>query len=328
MAIFLRFLMIGYSHCELLSCDENLCPPSDIGDSICEFPCNIAPCGYDSSSFFSAPNGGFNFSTSDCYQTCLDTQTCDLSLLNNTICDAGCNTAECGWDLGDCGYCAQNCPIALLTNDVCDEVCEGEICSFDNHACGLCALGCFEEDLYAPACSPNCNVTSCEALGNNPCYLDCSPGCSREMLLNGYCDEACSTADCWYDEGACLCDEGCTPDIISEESCRGDSDPCATTNCYYKNGACGTCALLCYDSMLGNGVCDPECNHYQCNYDYSDCGCAPGCGSTYSSSTGWTWDTSGSEACLVPACEYNYGAGFSDPFLVREHILSQIIYRN
>ena len=59
-----------------------------------------------------------------------------------------------------------------------------------------------------------------------------------------------------------------------------------------------------------------------------DCGCAPGCQSVYDTLLGWTWDTSGSENCLVPACLYNYGLGFSDPFLVRETILSQIIAKN
>lgn len=29
--------------------------------------------------------------------------------------------------------------------------------------------------------------------------------------------------------------------------------------------------------MIGNGVCDPACLTSECNYDLTDCGCAPGC---------------------------------------------------
>ena len=327
MSLFMWFLLTSSSSSEVVPCNPDICPSLFLQGDYCYLDCNTAACGFDYNLYFTS-TVVFNFSSSECYENCISTDTCDMSLLNNTVCDAGCNSAECGWDLGDCGYCAQGCTISLLTNGLCDEVCSGEACSFDNNACGLCALGCFEEDLYSSNCTPACNVTACENVGNNPCYFDCAPGCSREMQLNGYCDQACSNADCWYDEGACLCAADCTPEVMAEEFCRGEEDPCATEGCDYKNGVCGTCALLCFEGMLGNGVCDPECNNYQCSYDYSDCGCAPGCASVYNTSTGWVWDTSGSEECLVPACEYNYGAGFSDPFLVREQILSQIISRN
>ena len=84
----------------------------------------------------------------------------------------------------------------------------------------------------------------------------------------------------------------------------------------------------CTIDMLGNGICDSECNNFDCFYDYMDCGCAPGCSSLYDPSTGWTLDANTNENCMVPACEYNYGSGFPDSFLVREHILTQIISSN
>ena len=316
---------------ELFVCDESQCPTFFLTDEQCEYSCNIAPCSFDYPRPVGDPNKVQNFQDfSPCSNVCLDSgmNNCDGSELGNGICDSDCNNIECGWDLGDCGYCSPGCTIELLTNDICDPICENLPCMFDNNACGWCATGCFEQDLYSDTCIPECNVTACQEYGQNPCFFDCSSGCSQESLGDGACDLECNTADCWYDYGDCLCSPDCTPELYAETTCEGASDPCATEECNFKNGVCGGCALLCTEDMLGNRICDAECNNYECSYDYMDCGCAPGCQSVYDPLLGWTWDTSGSENCLVPACLYNYGLGFSDPFLVRETILSQIIAKN
>ena len=316
---------------EIFACDENQCPQSWIGNGICSYSCNTAPCNFDSP-FDSLSLIPRLFEFSDCYSDCFSYTSCAIADLGNGQCDDSCNNLSCGWDLGDCGFCSQNCTLALLSNNVCDQICENQACMFDNNACGWCAIGCFLEDLYADTCIPECNGAECAPYGNNPCFPDyspeCSPGCTSTLLYNDYCDEVCNTPECFYDYDLCLCSLGCTPEIMQEGYCEGETDPCATPECNLKNGLCGTCALLCTDSMLGDGVCDAECNNSECNFDYLDCGCAPGCASIYTAENGWDWDTSGTEYCLVPACEYNYGVGFSDPFVAREYILTQIISGN
>lgn len=39
------------------------------------------------------------------------------------------------------------------------------------------------------------------------------------------------------------------------------------------------CSINCDSIILGNGVCDEECNNANCNFDEGDCGkpCAPKC---------------------------------------------------
>lgn len=83
-----------------LECLEMYCPspsvtPNQLGNHLCDPSCLSPMCGFDSS---------------DCASLCL----CSSSDLNNGLCDAGeaylaCNTAECQWDGGKCGYCSSGC---------------------------------------------------------------------------------------------------------------------------------------------------------------------------------------------------------------------------
>lgn len=88
------------------------------------------PCNYDMPSD-SLSNS--DKSISDCYQDCIDLG-CDSSLLANNECDKSCNIAECGWDWGDCGYCAQYCTQEKL-NSGCDSSCKNELCYFNAGGC-------------------------------------------------------------------------------------------------------------------------------------------------------------------------------------------------
>ena len=321
----LLLLQIALSLSDLFSCDPNQCNVLDVGNLSCDLSCNILPCNFDSPVDCSK-NLQQCFEFSDCYSKCV-LDGCNPEHLANGVCDSDCNTHNCGWDAGDCGYCSNGCTTELLTNDVCDPVCDSFTCMYDNDACGWCAHDCFLADLNADTCGAACNITECYGYGNNLCSTQCSPGCWWGNLTLGYCLNECNTASCNYDADYCLCSPGCTPDILQETTCWEENDPCATADCHFKNGACGICALYCTYEMLGNGVCDPECNNQDCNYDDMDCSCAPGCSSVYSSTTGWAWDSSSNQNCLVPACEYNYGTN-PDPFLVRELILTQIIAGN
>jgi hypothetical protein len=73
----------------------------------CDLSCNSLPCHFDILTDELQEPLNKTFKSSDCYTNCL--ATCDLPLLGNDVCDPACNTAECGYDLGKCGYCARDC---------------------------------------------------------------------------------------------------------------------------------------------------------------------------------------------------------------------------
>ena len=50
-----------------------------------------------------------------CLRSCLETG-CTLNLLMNSKCDSECNSNICGWDYGECGYCAKDCFIIDIEN--------------------------------------------------------------------------------------------------------------------------------------------------------------------------------------------------------------------
>jgi hypothetical protein len=91
--------------------------------------------------FDSAAGTGVQYwrSYSDCFSECL-AKGCPASKLGNGVCDEGiyyleCNSNECGWDWGDCGYCAQGCFKSMIENRACDEPCNNEMCDYDDGAC-------------------------------------------------------------------------------------------------------------------------------------------------------------------------------------------------
>ena len=88
---------------------------------------------------------------------------------------------------------------------------------------------------------------------------------------------------------------------------------------------CGDCAAGCFDSMIGDGQCDPACNTADCAYDGNDCSCNAGCLSYYDGGTGvWTWDTDPCNLkCLVQDCLFNYEV-CTDEFLIRASWFQQI----
>jgi hypothetical protein len=76
---------------------------------------------------------------SDCIKDCYATG-CPDSKLGNGVCDQGninteCNSNECAWDWGDCGYCAPGCFRYMLENKQCDEDCDVDECGYDDGFC-------------------------------------------------------------------------------------------------------------------------------------------------------------------------------------------------
>lgn len=96
---------------------------------------------------------------------------CDEMWLGNTICDSACNTTECIWDQGDCGYfgefeledlCAPGCPMSWIDDDYCDEACYNAACRWDVQDCSDAAFGC------ADGCLPSwIDDEECDAACNN-----------------------------------------------------------------------------------------------------------------------------------------------------------------
>ena len=83
-----------------------------------------AVCGYDGN---------------DCLNACVDSG-CTEGKLGDGVCDTGkgyaeCNSEVCGWDKGDCGYCAKGCMEGMLGNGVCETECYQSLCGYDSADC-------------------------------------------------------------------------------------------------------------------------------------------------------------------------------------------------
>lgn len=109
-----------------LQCDQNLCPPDWRGDTICDLPCMSKNCLFDS---YNSTVAG-----SDCLQACT-LKGCTQTSLGNNVCNAECNIAECGWDGGDCGFCAKGCFSGVIGDGKCDSPCDVASCHWDGGDC-------------------------------------------------------------------------------------------------------------------------------------------------------------------------------------------------
>lgn len=311
---------------DLFTCSDTLCLSHWIGDGTCDLRCMIPACNYDSSYVGSTLNE--TFLLSDCYNDC----NCNKEMLANNQCDSECDNIECGWDLGDCGYCASGCFESDLTGSECKENCNRIECLHNNNNCGWCSEGCFDEDLLGDTCKLECNNSICNLFYPNACSEGlCAKGCSQIMIEDERCDFECFNSECQYDLGQCYCNQGCEG---TSESCKSDLNSlevCDNKECLYKDGECGYCASGCYESDLGDGTCQDQCNNPDCNYDYGDCGCSPNCSFIYNTSLsnftqiGATDECSVS--CLVPEC--HFAVDFcADKNIVKKGVINYIIHKN
>jgi hypothetical protein len=115
-----------------LECWDSVCPSDYIGDNFCDTGCMIQICSFESKT----PS---DKTTSDCYSDCISSS-CQSSLLKDGVCNNGkvkpaCNSATCGFDFGDCGYCASGCFESNLGDGICDDACNVKACRYDNNDC-------------------------------------------------------------------------------------------------------------------------------------------------------------------------------------------------
>ena len=307
------------------TCENFKCFLFTRGNRYCDIACMNKYCNFDSPSNSSSYQEVFK--KSDCYQQCVNTG-CNLSLLGNGVCDDSCSSIYCGLDLGDCGICSKGCTSEMLDNDICNKECNNTICYYDNNWCKeVCGTNCTKDLIvYHPnVCFRECLGYSCNEYGNF-CYKQCSKDCLNLKVGDSKCNLECMTNTCSYDKDDCSCAPGCDYYVYNEPTCREKNDPCNSLKCKLKGGKCGFCASGCFEDMIGNGVCNQECNNKNCNYDLKDCGCSLGCSLIYKDDTWYNIeDNVDNQNCFVPACFYNVYNSF-DPFLLRQIILSQINY--
>ena len=305
-----------------------VCVTFYIGDNICNYNCMNLGCNYDSPVY--SDDIYTTFQSSDCFSSC----PCSREKLTNGVCDAQCNIYECGFDLGDCGYCDSGCFVKDLLSDTCNHKCyRAECWSYSFNKCiGSCADGCTLENMGSYPCRDECKSEECRRYNDNTCKIDyCSYKCLTNYIGDKVCQAQCHNPDCSFDNGDCFCSFDC-PDSSGE--CLTNEtyhDPCDTDSCSYKDGKCGYCASGCFKHHLGDGICQPECNTKSCNYDQGDCGCAPGCSFRYDPLY-FTYINIGNSSefsleCSVLDCQFGIFIS-SDFLLVKLSVLDFLVYKD
>lgn len=135
-------LLLSASALSTQICTEEGCPMVWVrsiqqGDGICDLSCDSRACGFDGALVSAS---GLDYTTSDCYERCVSALP-DSSILGNNVCEGPpLDSEECGWDAGDCGYCAQNCMFhsgfeSDLGDGTCTEACSTLACAWDGGDC-------------------------------------------------------------------------------------------------------------------------------------------------------------------------------------------------
>ncbi|CAG9330615.1 unnamed protein product [Blepharisma stoltei] len=252
-------------------------------------------CNYDASGSLQA----FDFSNSDCYFECVYYNGCDPGLLGNGICDITCNYAECGWDLGDCGYCNNSCYQDMLGN-ACYSSCNTDSCYSGESYCQECSINCTSSLLGNGICDKVCNNADCNFDFGDCENSTCADGCYWWMINDGVCSPFCYVEECDYDGTDCDCAPGCSAEMLNNFQC----DPeCDDISCAYDNYFCGECNSGCFNKDINNGVCQASCWVASCDYDGHDCQCTTGCNHTIYGQC--------NENCMIADCYYDQFS--SDP---------------
>ncbi|KAH3745540.1 notch receptor protein [Pelomyxa schiedti] len=127
---------------------------------------------------------------------------CDPAGLGDESCAAACNTTECGYDGGDCVWCAAYCCVSAVGDAFCDPPCDVGECWWDGGDCDTCAPGCYLYLLADGVCDSACNVAACDYDGGD-CADYCASGCLLSHVGDGVCDKACLNPSCNFDGGDC-----------------------------------------------------------------------------------------------------------------------------
>ncbi|CAG9330614.1 unnamed protein product [Blepharisma stoltei] len=251
-------------------------------------------CNYDAAGSLQA----FNFSNSDCFFDCVYYNGCDLNLLGNGICDNACNYAECGWDLGDCGYCNNNCKnnsgYQDMLGSACYSSCNTTSCYHGESYCQECSENCIYSILGDGICNEDCNNAECNFDFGDCDNSTCADGCYSWMINDGVCNEFCYVEECNYDRTDCDCAPGCSAEMLNNYQCDAE---CSNAACLYDNYYCGDCNSGCFNKNINDGICQDACWVASCGYDGDDCQCATGCN--------YTMYGQCNENCMTADCYYD-----------------------
>lgn len=207
------------------------CKKDWLGDGWCDSACNTEACGFDEG---------------DCLGWC--SGDCKPSWEGDGYCDAACYVAACNWDRGDCSRWREQGVDAVERRAL-----QQKLRQFQQHRLQLPECKCERRLLVNGSCTPECNVPECLFDGGE-CLDMCNAKCSKSWLGDGDCDRECDTPECAYDKGDCASTTNATLQAMRKE-----------------NGTLEVCDSTCRLWMIGNGVCDKQCNNAACGYDNGDC---------------------------------------------------------
>ncbi|OEH76664.1 notch domain-containing protein [Cyclospora cayetanensis] len=210
-------------------------------------------------------------------------QVCKNEWRGDGWCDSACNSEACGFDDGDCnGWCSGDCKPSWNGDGFCDAACYVAACDWDGGDCeGWRSQG-------VPAVELQVLQQKQRQIRQNRLQLPkCK--CERRLLVNGTCNSECNNPDCLFDGGECLemCNAKCSKSWLGDGDCDRD---CDTLECGYDKGDCTSstnvrlnafreangsegevCNSTCRLWMVGNSVCDSQCNNTACRFDGGDC---------------------------------------------------------
>ncbi|KAF7458436.1 notch (dsl) domain-containing protein [Cryptosporidium felis] len=157
-------------------------------------------------------------------------------------------------------------------------------------------------------------------------FPNCPMSCKESWVNDGWCDKECFSDDCGNDGKDCLgwCAPECRPSWLGDGQCDID---CFNSKCNWDNGDCrdenfemrkklvlklekisvkfefdySNCN--CNKELLGNNICDIECNTIECNMDKGDClhRCNSRCINT------WLGDGQCDPSCDTKECFFDKG---------------------
>ncbi|KAL8270516.1 hypothetical protein Esti_005553 [Eimeria stiedai] len=210
------------------------------------------------------------------------TRACKDDWRGDGWCDTVCNNDGCNFDDGDCtGWCAGDCKPTWLGDGNCDSACYNEACEWDKGDCKKW------EDEGVKEFNRRALQQKQKQLKQHKLQLpNCK--CERRLLVNGSCTPECNTPECLFDGGECLdmCNAKCAKSWLGDGDCDRD---CDTDECGHDKGDCDSstninlqavraaanttdvCASSCRLWMIGNSVCDKQCNNKACGFDGGDC---------------------------------------------------------
>ncbi|CBZ51674.1 putative notch (DSL) domain-containing protein [Neospora caninum Liverpool] len=170
-----------------------------------------------------------------------------------------------------------------------------------------CPAECLEDWVGDGWCDSECNVAECGYDGPD-CQGWCGGECRPGWPGDGQCDLECYKEECDWDGGDCKdwYDRN-LPSVQTlqqklDEVTGNSEDPDQSVSKLLKQEL-GLAACECVKGKLGNGVCNPECNTYECQFDGFDCRqmCSLECPHV------WLGDGKCDKECDIPECYHDKG---------------------